>query len=578
MSSLLLSCFGISSNSFSNECSNADNDSACIQDDSNQLRRSARERRAPDRFGEWAYVCKNYSDPSTLQEALNSVDYKLWQEAMLNELKSINDCNVWDLVEPPKDKKIVNCKWIFKRKTGADGNISTYKARLVAQGYSQEFGVDYDETFSPVIRFESIRSILSLAVEHNLQVHHMDVSSAFLNGDLDETIYMSQPPGFAKVGSENLVCKLKKSIYGLKQAPKCWNTSLDNYLKELNFEQCSSDPCLYTCIKDDNMCILAVYVDDIILASDSIERINEVKASLHNRYKMKDLGLLNYFLGVNVEQDLQNGTISLNQANYIEKLLDQFNMKDANPVKTPVDPAIKLTVSNDDCENFRKDIYQSAVGKLLYLSTRTRPDITFAVCNVARYCSKPNQQHWNAVKRILRYLRGTFDFGIVYSKSKIKTCEGFSDADWAGDCNDRKSTSGFCFKLNGGLVSWRSNKQSCVALSTAEAEYIALAAASQEAIWLKQLLINLNHDDNAPMTINEDNQASICFAKNITNHSRTKHIDIKFHFIRDQVTNNNILLKYCPSEMMLADVFTKGLSVDKFIKLRNLIGVVKCAS
>ena len=535
-------------------------------------RRSVRERKEPSRLGEWVNTCiGDMSEPSTVEEALSGSEAEKWKRAMQNEMNSIYQNDVWSLVESSSQHKPINCKWIFKRKVGADGNICSYKARLVAQGFSQKLGIDYDETFSPVVRFESVRSLLALAAQHNLHVHQMDVSSAFLNGNLSEELYMTQPKGFIEKGKENLVCKLNKAIYGLKQAPKCWNASLDKYLKSLKFKQSSSDSCIYTNVSNDILCIIAVYVDDIIIVCESLDYLKEMKTSLSNKYKMKDLGKLNYFLGVSIVQD--DDHIFINQSAYIQSLLKKYGMENSKPVLTPIEVNCILEKAVDDSDLFDLETYQSAVGSLMYLSTRTRPDITYAVCNVAKFCTKPTRTHWSAVKRIFRYLRGTDDLGILYSKDTTRSCVGYSDADWAGDRNDRKSTSGYCFLLGSGLISWRTTKQSCVALSTAEAEYVALSGAAQEAVWLMSLFKDLHFDKKDPMLIYEDNQSAICLAKNPKNHPKTKHISIKFHYVRDLVASDQIEVKYCPTSDMLADIFTKGLFAEKFCKLRLMLGV-----
>ena len=312
-------------------------------------------------------------------------------------------------------------------------------------------------------------------------------------------------------------------------------------------------------------------MDDIVIACESLELLSDIKSALSSEYKMKDLGELNYFLGVRIVQE--NDKIFINQSFYTEKLLKKFGFENAKPVATPVDVSCVLEKASDDAELFDEEIYQSAVGSLLYLSTRTRPDITFAVCNVSKFCIKPTKAHWTAVKRIFRYLRGTSDLGILYEKNS-KSCVGYSDADWAGDKSDRKSTSGYCFLLSGGLISWRTNKQSCVALSTAEAEYVALSSAGQEAVWLKTLLNDLKvFSIKEPMLIFEDNQSAICLAKNPRDHPKTKHISIKFHYIRELIDSGEIKVQYCPTSEMLADIFTKGLSAEKFNKLRSMLGV-----
>jgi len=535
------------------------------------LRRSKRERKEPDRLGEWVNI-SDLAEPLTVDDALSGPEAHLWRSAMQREIESLNKNNVWDLVVPKTNVKLINSKWIFKRKYNSDGEISSYKARLVAQGFSQRDGIDFHDTFSPVVRFESVRTILALAVQCNMEVHHMDVDSAFLNGELQEELFMKQPVGCEVPGKLNLVCKLKKSLYGLKQAPKCWNSALDSFLKEIGFEQSKADSCVYCKIDDGIPITLAVYVDDILLTSSCIDKISEVKHLLNSKYNMKDLGKLSYFLGVNVEQ--KDGNIFINQSAYVNMLLDKFGFSECKPVSTPADVGSFLSKAVDDSDLFDQETYQSAVGGLLYLCTRTRPDITHAVCNLSKYCSRPSNQHWCAVKRVFRYLKGTPNLGIFYSKQNNNNdFVGYSDADWAGDRDDRKSTSGYCFLLSNGLISWRSVKQSCVALSTAEAEYVSLSSAAQEAIWIGNLLCDVEVASTKPIVLFEDNQSAICLAKNPKSHSKTKHIEIKYHFVRDLISSNKIELNFCPTDKMLADIFTKSLPKEKFMKLRDLLGM-----
>ncbi|KAF2353386.1 Integrase catalytic core [Trinorchestia longiramus] len=387
-----------------------------------ELRRSIRSRPAPDRFAEWVCFAQDKFDiPANVEEALHGPESKLWKAAIEEEMASMNINNVWSLAQCPKNKKPIRCKWIFKKKTGPDGNVCSYKARLVAQGYAQKFGVDYDETFSPVVRFESVRAVLALAAKHNLQLHHMDVATALLNGELSEEIYLTQPEGFVSEGNENRVCKLNKSLYGLKQSSKCWNTALDGHLNQLGFKQFKTDAYIYTHVSNKGLCIIVVYVDDIIIESDCIDEINKVKSCLSGKYKMKDLGKLSYFLGVSVMQT--KNEVFLEQSASTKALLSRFGMDNANSVATPLDVNADLVTTSDEVDECDKDLYQSAVGSFLYLSTRTRPDIT----------------------------------------------------------------------------------QTCVGLSTAEAEYVALAGAAKEAIWLKHLIDDLEFKTGGPMIVNEDN-------------------------------------------------------------------------
>ena len=464
-----------------------------------------------------------------------------WMEAMEREMASLKANDVYDLVELPKDRNVVGSKWVYKRKVKADGSVEKFKSRLVAQGFSQKAGQDYDETFSPVIWFESIRSIIAMAVLNEMMLHQMDVISAFLNGDLEEEVYMTQPEGFKVKGKERLVCRLKHSLYGLKQTPRCWNMTLDHLLKNMGFEQTKSDPCLYIS-SEGELCIIAVYVDDILLATKSKKRMKDVKSKLSAQFEVKDLGDLQYLLGVSIIQNRSEKSVWNGQPGYTLNILEKFGLKDAKPVATPVCVGSKLVKTTESDKLVDENLYQSAVGSVQYLSTMTRPDITLAVSNVAKYCSKPTKEHWTAVKRIVRYCKGTHNFGLLYKKSNSNSCEGFSDSDWASDVNDRKSSSGYIFQVGGTAISQRSRKQSCVALSTTEAEYITLSQVVQEAIWLRQLYTDLLGEPPEPIIVYEDNQADICLSKNPQSHGRSKHIEIKYHFIREQINKKTIEL------------------------------------
>ena len=320
---------------------------------------------------------------------------------MKSEMKSLTENDVWDLVELPNGRNAVGCKWVFKKKSDAEGNVERYKARLVAQGFAQRYGQDYDETFCPVVRFESVRTVIALAAKYGLKLHQMDITTAFLNGDLKESIYMKQPEGYAFKGKEKLVCKLKKSLYGLKQSPRCWNEALDRHLKKMGFEQANSDPCIYTA-SGGELFLIAVYVDDIILAGRSDLRMKEVKDAIAGKFTVKDLGELHHFLGVKVIQNKESNSIWIGQEAYARELLKKFKMEESNAVSTPIQLGSNLVKAVEEDDMFDQEIYQSAVGSLLYLSTRTRPDISYAVSSVARFTSKPTKQHWTAVKRIFR--------------------------------------------------------------------------------------------------------------------------------------------------------------------------------
>ena len=359
------------------------------------LRRSTRNKQQPDRYGHSVSVAfTEHTDPSSVSEARSAPDRLEWENAMETEMRSLLSNKVWELVEPPPNRKIVGSKRVFKWKIDANGIVERYKARLVAQGCTQKFGLDYEETFSPVVRFESIRFLLAVGAQHKLQLHQMDVSTAFLHGELTEEVYMRQPEGFIESGKEHLVCHLQRSIYGLKQFPRCWNHILDNRLKEMGFTQAPGDPCLY--VESDSegeMFIVAVYVDDIILGGKSESKLMEVKKELSKTFEMKDLGPLHHFLGVKIIQDSITGTIWIGQQSYTEKILQRFGMHNSKPVGTPVNPDIKLIAGENPDDVCNQQMYQAVVGSLLYLSTKTRPDIAYAVGSVARFCANPTKEH-----------------------------------------------------------------------------------------------------------------------------------------------------------------------------------------
>ena len=534
------------------------------------VRRSGRQRNPVDRYGEWVTIA-DVEDPKTYEEAV-ATDEKKWRHAMEAEMQSLKKNDVWELARLPKDRKVIGCKWVYKTKVTPEGDIERYKARLVAQGCSQKYGTDYDETFCPVVRAESVRSVIALAAQKKLMLHQMDVTTAFLNGELDEEVYIKQPDGFREKGKEDLVCRLKKSLYGLKQSSRCWNTALDTFLQSRGLVQSNADPCVYSSEEGEPV-VVAIYVDDILIATETSESMKKMKNLLSKRFEVRDLGQLESFLGVKVNIT-PNGPISIGQPGYTKKILERFGMTDVKPVTTPVDVSQKLHPIVDGPTVYQST-YQSAVGSLLYLSNWTRPDITFAVNNVAKFMKRPSRDHWTAVKRIFRYLKGTVDYGIVYNPDSNSSLVGYSDADWAGDVNDRKSTSGYVFMLGGAPVSWRSNKQSCVALSTAEAEYIALAGAAQEAVWLRDLLSEVDNNQHQPTVIFDDSQSAMAMTRNPQYHGRAKHIDIKFHYIREQVERCVVTLKYCPTENMLADILTKGLPKEKHQKFCEMLQLVR---
>lgn len=538
------------------------------------VRRSQRSRKPVTRYGideyaDLALRASEIEEPNSIEEALKGDHAKQWKQAADAEYQSLMENNTWELVKLPKGRKAIGCKWVFRVKYSSSGQVERFKGRLVAQGYSQKYGIDYDETFSPVARYSSIRALLAMAVKKKMQIHQMDVVTAFLNGDLREDLYMRQPPGYAQPGKEEHVCKLKRSLYGLKQSPRCWNEKLREYLTTLEFKESGADPCVF--IRREQ--VIAVYVDDLILLTNTRDEMQQLKDDLSHRFKMKDLGKLHYCLGISMSMDEDNGIIHLNQGRYLLKILERYGLVEAKPVSTPADPNVKL-LKDDGCSKKVNPVqYQSMVGSLLHAARATRPDIAQAVGIVSRFNAEPTEAHLTAVKRIFRYLRGTVSLALQY-KAKGGDLIGYSDADWANDLDSRHSISGNVFMMAGGAISWASQKQATVALSTAEAEYVALGSAAQEAVWLRRLLTDLNINQRQPLVIREDNQGAIALAKNPVGHKRTKHIDIKHHFIREVVQRGTIALEYCPTNQMVADILTKPLAKQRFEELRAELGLI----
>jgi hypothetical protein len=416
---------------------------------------------------------------------------------------------------------------------------------------------------------ESIRLILAYASSKHIKVYQMDVKSAFLNGELEEEVYMEQPDGFQVQEAENHVYRLKKALYGLKQAPRAWYSRLDKYLRQQGYRKGNTDSNLYIKEEHDSLVIVEIYVDDIIFGSDNDQLSQQFVESMQNEFEMSMLGEMKFFLGLQITQSDEG--IFISQTKYINEMLKKFQMQDCKPVGTPMVTGCKLS-QNDDSENVEQTMYRSMIGSLLYV-TATRPDVMHAVCQVARFQASPKASHLLAVKRILRYLKGTTEYGLWYPKGNQLDLYAFTDVDWAGCVDDRKSTSGATFYLGGCLVSWSSKKQSTVSLSTAEAEYIAAANCCTQVLWMKQMLSEIHIHYDAPIPIFCDNTSAISISKNPVMHSKTKHIPIKFHFIREQVLSNIIKLEYVGTKDQIVDIFTKPLPKMQFESLRDQLGV-----
>lgn len=507
--------------------------------------------------------------PQTVEEAFSGEKKHVWKKAMEEEFFALKKNKTWSLVDLPKGHKAIPCKWVYALKRNVNGEIERYKARLVAKGCSQRFGIDFKETFSPVVRYSTIRLLLALAVKNNMHLHQIDVSSAYLNSNLQDEIYMQQPKNFIYDKSPEKVLRLHKAIYGLKQSGKEWNSKLDSVLRKMNFVPCNTEPCLYKTMKNDFLVLIAVYVDDLIIACSDITTIKNVKKQIAGEFAVSDKGVLNHFLGMEVEREGETGMIKLSQTQYIRDVLKQYGMEQCKSVAVPLEAGYQVHC-DANCKKSNQQEYQSLVGTLMYLAISTRPDILHSVSKMAQRNADPHEEHMTKLKHILRYLAGSINLKLFY-KADSGGLEGFVDADWGGNALDRKSYTGFTFFFDGCPISWESRKQSSVALSSTEAEYMAASDAAKEAIYLKRLLKEISAWDGGPVTLHIDNQGAQKLAENPVYHKRSKHIDIKFHHIRDLVQNQEVKLVYCPTADMIADILTKNLPRVKHCNFVNLI-------
>ncbi|GAB2283721.1 hypothetical protein Dimus_039621 [Dionaea muscipula] len=437
---------------------------------------------------------------------------------------------------------------------------------------------------------ESVRLFLALAAHHGWKLYHMDFETALLNGILQEQVYIQQPRGYEVSGQEHRVLKLKRALYGLKQAPRTWNTTLDVYLHEQGFARCPHEYALYVKRVNHDLMLICIYVDDLLLMGNKLKLLDDFKQSLVMRFEMTDLGVMSHYLGLQVQQKEEG--IFVTQKHYIEHILNEVGLSHSKPVNTPLAVGSVFCKANSSAHFTDSAVYRSVVGSLRYI-TCTRPDIMHAVGMVSRYMQQPTVEQWAACKRILRYLKGTKSYGLWFPRagscfptsdtaySAISTTVddvlnivGYCDSDWAGDVDERKSTTGFVFMVGSTAISWASKKQPIVALSSSEAEYVAAATCVSHALWLLKLLAELKIKQEGPMIIHVDNQSAIAIAKNPVYHDRSKHIDVRFHFLRDAIAKKEVELKFVRTQAQIADVMTKALSYATFSRCRRMLGVV----
>ncbi|KAK1607739.1 hypothetical protein QYE76_031412 [Lolium multiflorum] len=560
-----------------------DNDHETSNEIATEPRRSTRERATPDWYDPCLNVMivdNNDEDPATYEEAMMSPDSNKWQEAMKSEMGSMYDNKVWTLVDLPDSRKAVENKWIFKRKTDADGNITVYKARLVAKGFRQIQGVDYDETFSPVAKLKSVRILLAIAAFFDYEIWQMDVKTAFLNGDIEEELYMVQPKGFVDPKNADKVCKLQRSIYGLKQASRSWNRRFDKVIKDFGFIQCHGEACIYKKVSGSSVAFLILYVDDILLIGNDIELLSSVKGYLNNSFSMKDLGEASYILGIKIYRDRSRRLIGLSQSTYLDKILKKFRMDESKKGFLPMLPGKVLSKTQgpataEERERMSQIPYASAVGSIMYAMLCTRPDIAHDVSLTSRYQSDPGMEHWTAVKNILKYLKRTKDMFLCYGGDQELVVTSYTDASWNTDPDDSKSQSGYVFILNGAAVSWASSKQCTVAKSSTESEYIAASEASSEAVWMKRFIVELGVVPSAldPLVIYCDNMGAIANAHEPRSHKRLKHIKLRYHSIREYIEDGEVKICKVHTDLNVADPLTKALPRAKHDQHQNAMGV-----
>ncbi|MDU5411039.1 MAG: reverse transcriptase domain-containing protein [Staphylococcus haemolyticus] len=509
--------------------------------------------------------------PNSYTEAMRAADREYWTEACNLEMQAHYENGTFTLVPLPSNVKPIGCRWVFNIK-----DKGLYKARLVAKGYTQQEGIDYEETFSPVIKHTSLRLLLAIAGKHKMHVHQMDVKTAFLNGVLKEELYMKQPPGYkavpmnAKDKTSEYVLKLNKSIYGLKQAPLVWNQTINKTLRSLGFTRSVEEPCIYYNFENNESLFIALYVDDMLLIGTNLKKITRLKIHLGQAFQMKDLGVAGKFLGMNL--NVSSTGIVVNMEEYINNLLLEYGMADCNPVKTPANKTNLDDLADSSDATCDEHEYRSVVGKLLYAANTVRYDINYIVLKLSRYLASPKEKHMEAAKRVLRYLKGTKKFGLYYTPNSPDELICYSDANLASETDTKsRSTTGSVILYGGSPVSWRSKLQTLVALSTVNSELFALCFTTQECVWLQNLMEDIKITHNTKLYC--DNQPAIKTVQLEVALEGTKHIRRRVDFVKQQVQFSTVLLQYVPTKLNCADIFTKALPDPQFTTLRQ-----RCAS
>ncbi|KAI3412713.1 uncharacterized protein J3R85_017059 [Psidium guajava] len=540
-----------------------------------ELRRNpSRDRRLPARyvaatsysteFGSFLAAVHTIQEPTSYREAIQHAE---WRQAMSEELSALQSTGIWELVPLPPDRSLVSCRWIYKVKLRSDGSIERYKARLVARGFLQEYGIDYEETFAPVAKMTSVRTLLAVASIRNWPLFQLDVKNAFLHGDLQEDIFMQPPPGLAHTPGQ--VCHLRRALYGLKQAPRAWFEKFSDAIRSAGFTQSEADHAMFVHTSSTGCTILLLYVDDMIITGDDRAHIEHTKRHLQQHFSMKDLGPLRYFLGLEIARSSRG--ILLSQQKYTADILSRAALSDSRTAATPIE--LNQKFRPDDGEPLSNVTrYQTLVGSLVYL-TISRPDIAYAVHIVNQFVAAPRTVHYAAVLRILRYLRGTLTRSLFMPSSSALKLRAYSNADWASNVTDRKSVTGYCIFLGDSLISWRAKKQHIVSRSSTESEYRAMADTTVEIVWLRRLLADMGVSFLDPTPLYCDNKSAIHIGANPVFHERTKHIEIDCHLTRHHLQARTISLPFVGTENQLADCFTKALPSHRFLFLLSKLSL-----
>ena len=490
---------------------------------------------------------------------------------MNKEIDCILKNNTWELVNRPQNRRVVSSKWVFKRKTSPNGSV-IYKARLVSRGFTQVQGIDYHNTYSPVVRYTTLRVLFALTVRRDYEIVHMDVECAYLQGDLEEELYLEQPKGFISKNHPGMVCKLNRAIYGLKQGGLAWNKKINEKLLKLNLKKSSFDPYVYYYLHEKVVIYVALFVDDLICVSNSIHHLESLKNSLATSFPIKYLADLTRCFGININRNREKGILTMDQQDYIQASLVKYCLKKCNRVLAPLDQEIvteeedRTSLSKEDIQKLKEKPYQRAIGTFMYLLQGTRPDLAFAISTLSKYNNSYTYKHWEAVK-VFRYL-----LCLTFKRNPAVDLIGYGDASWASE-PDGRSVTAYIFKMQQAAISWRCKRESTYALSSCDAEFQALTATIQDAVWLRGFLSEIVLTYTSPIPIMCDNTSTIDFSINQNYSPRTKHIIVKRGYAKQNVDLGEIIINYCALRDILADALTKALSHIKISKFVDDMGL-----